>query len=183
MRDFGLVRRCLVVTCFIALPTYVSAANAEETARVGKHTMTLASPEPRGLYIVDIVCDGAHFTNHCILSGTHIYRSENTPAGGSGDPSKTCYIELGTSELDVKPVGQNLVSEEGPSGGCETSIISTINFKDKRYSQRKFSNLRAGAFCAAQRDRFTQYGKEDLLKVRASMQCSDIEVITSLWFP
>jgi len=157
--------------------------SSEQTFRTNKQVVTLASEEKDSLKVVDIACDGNPSPNHCILSGAHIYRATTKPMGALGDPGKTCYMKTGQSEPNVRAQGDDLIAEDGPVGSCETTVISTINFKQQRCSLRTFANLKAGSFCAAQRDQFIQYNRLDVLRVDRALKCDAIEVVPSLWLP
>jgi hypothetical protein len=164
----------------IVLVTTIAAA--QEVERFGKKVMTVAARDRAGVTVVDISCDGVP-TNHCRLSGTHIYRQAHKPLGAIGDPVKTCYVEVGTSELNVHEVNGKLISEDGPGGMCETTIISTVDFGEQKYSLRHFSNSKSGPICSAQKDEYTEYTTSSAIEIQTQLQWSGVEIVPSLWQP
>ena len=179
----ALTASLLTFLSFTALLFLSGSAYSGEAIRANKQVMTLASQEKNGLKVVDVICDGAPSPTHCILSGTHIYRATRMPLGALGDSGKTCYMETGQAELNVKTEGDNLISEDGPGGACETTVISTINFKQQQYSLRSFSNSKSPGMCASLPDQFIQYHKADALRLQSSLKCDEVEVVPSLWQP
>jgi hypothetical protein len=143
--------------------------------------MTVAHRSSDELVIVEILCEAR---SQCDLAGTRISKSATRPLGAIGDPKTTCFIEVGSSKLSVKEINGILVSQEGPGGtSCATQIISAINFKDKTYNTRSFSNSKEGAFCQAQRDEKIEYSAADTTLPLKSMRCEALEFIPSVWQP
>lgn len=154
----------------------VSAANA-------KQTMTLAERTSNSFAIVQVDCEADGVTENCIIAGTHIFRTNIKPLGATQDPSKYCYVEVGISITSLNNVGGVFASQEGPGGMCLTQLISTIDYTNKKYTLRKFSEIRTGDFCAAQPDETHIYTNDVFMAPFESLHCNGFESIPTLWSP
>ena len=173
MTFYGGICAVLSVCAFWGCPT--SAAT--------KETMTLAEKTSEGIAIVQIDCETRGTGQECTIAGTRIFRSAKRPLGANGDPKKVCFVEVGISDIPFTKEGGVYVSKEGPGGFCSTQIISTIDFANQSYTQRKFSDIRNGDICAAQADESHAYTISAFLAPLNDLRCDGIESIPSLWLP
>ncbi len=170
--------------CFVfGLTIIATAVPAQETARFSKKVMTVANTGQTSFTLLQIQCDGTPRTNHCIVFGSRIYKQSTKPFLAIGDPATTCYMEVGTTEVDVHEVDGKLVAQDGPGGLCESTIISTFDFVKKTYSFRSFSNNKTGEFCSVQKDQFIQYDSWSASPVQSQMKCGAVEFVGPFWQP
>jgi hypothetical protein len=163
-----------VIFC-LAIPVTPSAA---------REVMTLAERRAGQFSVVEIVCESQGDRQLCTIVGTRISKPKRKPLGAIHEPIMACYVEVGSSTVSVGASGHVYVAQEGPAGSmCQTQLVTTIDFLEKRYVLRKFSDDHSGEVCSVQSDETHIYTEGDFAKAADDLSCQVIEAIPSMWQP
>jgi hypothetical protein len=146
--------------------------------------MTFQGRIGNDLRFITVDCDPARSGGvDCTISGVQIsHKANNIPQFSTKEGA--CFVEVGGDHLLFHYYNGVLVSSEAPSGMCSTHIETSIDFKHGVYTQRIFSDIHEGAFCAAQYDRIYRYEKINYPGIPHEMTCTSIHPQpTPVWSP